>query len=69
MIHFQRYGSCNKCQGFNELVKTYTDGGFIEEADTKCESCGFEDHWAHGFFESSSVMESKAKTYTVRSCL
>jgi hypothetical protein len=66
MTVFQKYNFCNKCAGPNKLVKTYTDGGFIEEAETVCESCGFKDHWAHGFFESGSVMESKAKTYTVR---
>jgi len=65
MTTYQQYSSCNKCAGHNVLVKTWTSEGYIEEAETKCEDCGFKDHWSYGFFESGSVMESKAKTYNV----
>jgi hypothetical protein len=67
VIIFQKYISCNKCAGPNKLVKTHTYGGFIEEAETVCESCGFNDYWSYGFFDSSSVMEGKSETYIVGS--
>jgi len=56
--------SCNKCGGKNEVKANDTDNGIISEAFTKCKDCGFDDYWAHGFFESSQYMESKCRTYT-----
>ncbi len=53
--------SCNKCGGKNEVKPNDTEDGFVNEAFTKCIDCGFEDYWAHGFFESSQYIESKCR--------
>ncbi len=66
MSKYQCPESCNKCGRYsNELLgihplHPYSSG----EVKTKCKDCGFEDYWAHGYFESGSCMESKAKTYS-----
>ena len=64
--NYQNPYTCNKC---GEAVNLITGGNLREgEASTKCQSCGFDDYWAYGFFESSVKMESKAKTYTKCTC-
>jgi len=63
---FQNPYSCNKC---GELENQVVIGNLREDgASTKCKSCGFEDFWAFGFFESSQDIESKAKNYTRTTC-
>jgi len=56
--------SCNKCGCDNYVTPTATmDYGRVCEASTKCKSCGFEDNWFYGHFESSQDTESKCKKY------
>lgn len=48
--------TCNYCGGENRTKKiVVSDGSDIHELETKCQesSCGKEDYWAYGFFESS----------------
>lgn len=56
--------SCNKCKGRNEYIQPSYDSGHLHETKTKCESCGFEDYWAYGFFESGTEMVSNCDTYS-----
>ena len=64
MTDYHNPDSCNKCKGQNEFFEPNYDLGFLHETETKCEECGFEDYWAHGFFESGSEMESNCDTYS-----
>lgn len=57
------YDSCNKCGGVNESITTDSLDYQMLECKTKCRDCGFEDYWAHGFFESSQNMVGKCNTY------
>jgi hypothetical protein len=52
VTEYDSYLSCNKCGGINKIKITDTIGYTICECETKCENCGFEDYWVHGFFES-----------------
>ncbi len=63
-VKYHCYDSCNACGEVNEVEAKALDGVHIEEAKTKCKSCGHDDYWAYGFFESSQEMESKCKTYS-----
>ena len=63
-VQYQYYDSCNKCGEVNDITVTDSMDGRLMECKTKCESCGFEDYWAHGWFESSQNIESKCKTYS-----
>ena len=65
MTDYHVVTSCNKCTGVNELIKQSFDSGHLHESSTKCKECGFEDYWAHGFFESGTDMVSKCKTYSI----
>lgn len=56
--------SCNKCGGVNDYSVIDAMESIITECKTKCKDCGFEDHWAYGFFESSQGIESKCKKYS-----
>lgn len=56
--------SCNKCKGTNSLSRESFDNGYLCEAYTKCDSCGFEDFWAYGWFESGAEMESNCEKYS-----
>ena len=56
--------SCNKCSKDNEVTITDSLEYHMLECKTRCKSCGFEDYWAHGYFESSQDMESNCKTYS-----
>lgn len=62
-LPYQHKSSCNKCGGENELLNESFDGYTICEAKTKCKSCGFDDYWAYGNFESSVDGYNKAKRY------
>jgi hypothetical protein len=63
-INYHCNDSCNKCGNCNNTIKvTDTLDGRLMECKTTCKSCGFQDYWAHGFFESSQEIESKCKTY------
>lgn len=56
--------SCNKCAGDNQVTEvTQSEGGYILEAKTKCNDCGFKDYWAYGFFDSGQDMVSRCKRY------
>lgn len=55
--------SCNKCGEINAVDWVSQIEGHLCEAKTKCESCGFQDYWAYGFFESSQEMKGKCKKY------
>lgn len=56
--------SCNKCRtGINTLSNIVKDGYVVEEADTKCNSCGFEDYWCWGVFESRQDGLDNAERY------
>lgn len=64
-VEYHCMGSCNKCSGENEMTVTDTmDSHFITEAKTKCNECGFEDYWAHGWFESGKDMVSNCEKYS-----
>lgn len=59
--HYHRPESCNWCGNLaNNIVSGSFESGEIE---TECESCGHEDFWSYGFFESSESIESKCKKY------
>lgn len=61
---YHNMDSCNKCKGSNLIVKVVDSvNGHISECETRCESCGFDDYWAYGFFDSSQFMESNCKRY------
>ena len=62
-VSYQRKESCNACGADNSLSNCSIDSGVIHEADTKCNSCGFEDHWVHGFFKSRRDGFDKAQGY------
>lgn len=55
--------SCNICQGENEILDFYLDGGYISECETKCTRCGHKDYWVTGFFESSHYIKGNCKKY------
>ncbi|MBL4940051.1 MAG: hypothetical protein JKY81_00140 [Colwellia sp.] len=63
-VKYHCHDSCNACGGVNEINVTASCGGHMEEAKTKCKTCGHEDYWAHGFFEGSEEVESKCRTYS-----
>ena len=63
-VKYHCYDSCNKCGDVNDVQVTDSMEGHLMECKTKCIKCGFEDYWAHGFFESSQDIESKCKTYS-----
>ena len=64
MSEYHKHSSCNKCSKENEIKITDTLDGRMMECETKCKTCGFEDYWAHGFFESSQYMISNCKKYS-----
>ena len=55
--------SCNKCSKTNNLVVVDNVDRHMTECKTVCKACGHTDYWAYGWFESSSEMVSKCKTY------
>ena len=63
-VNYHCYDSCNKCGEVNDYNVTDSLDGRMMECKTKCKACGFEDYWAHGWFESSQEIESKCKTYS-----
>ena len=63
-VKYHCSNSCNACGEENEVTPTSKDGYHVEEAKTKCNTCGHEDYWAYGFFEGSEEMESKCRTYS-----
>lgn len=65
-VEYHCYDSCNKCGGLNSYDITDTVDGHISECETSCVNCGFEDYWAHGFFESGESMESNCKKYSFK---
>ena len=65
-VKYHCYDSCNFCGGHNDYKVTDSLEGRIMECKTKCDECGFEDYWTHGFFESGQEIESKCKTYSFK---
>ncbi len=63
-VEYHDPSSCNKCKGNNEFIKEVYDSGILHEAETRCETCGFQDYWAYGFFESGSEMVSNCRKYS-----
>ena len=43
---------CNSCGAHNEVKQIDGENGVVYECETICKSCGFEDYWAFGFFQS-----------------
>ncbi len=64
MTDYHKPESCNKCAGDNSLTVTDSLDGHMHECKTRCDACGFDDYWAHGWFESGQEMVSKCATYT-----
>ncbi len=64
MTEYHILESCNKCGDENAIEKTYSEEGLIIEAETKCKTCGFDDHWVAGFFGSSTEGFNACKKYT-----
>ena len=64
---YDDYNSCNKCGGVDNKI---TDEVYVEshlaECGVECSECGFVDHWAYGFYESSSYMISKCNKYSFK---
>ena len=56
-------GSCNKCGEPNKVSCVSSGDGLLHEAMTECTSCGFEDYWGYGYFESEAQMDSKCDKY------
>ena len=57
-------GSCNYCGSLNtDVTATARDNGLVSEARQYCYSCGFEDYWSYGFYESGQDMEGKCEKY------
>lgn len=67
-VNYHNPESCNKCSRDNQLEAISYENGFISECKTKCSTCGFEDYWAYGWFESGTEMLSKCLTYNFNSC-
>lgn len=67
MAKYHNPNSCNKCSKENQVTVTDSLEYHMLECKTKCKSCGFEDYWAHGFYESGQEIESKCKTYSFES--
>ena len=67
-VQYHEPCSCNKCGvGRNKLtIVSFVSEGCVGEYSTKCQSCGFEDHWGYGFFESSSEIGVNCETYSLR---
>lgn len=61
-VEYHDPDTCNKC---GERANEYR-GSFLytDEFRTKCSSCGHEDYWAYGFFESSEDGYDKCEKYT-----
>ena len=46
---------CNKCGGINDFSNKIFEESLVLECDTKCRDCGFEDYWAYGQFQSTTL--------------
>lgn len=55
--------TCNRCGGMNEIKIKECIEHTMCEAETKCQSCKFEDYWAYGYFESSQIGLDFCKKY------
>ena len=56
--------TCNKCGGVNNVDVTDRLDYQMREANLKCKECGFDDYWAYGHLESTSIIgRVKCKTY------
>ena len=64
-IEYHCMDSCNNYGKDNEVTVTDTlDGHTTMSADTKCNTCGFEDYWEHSYFESGRYGYDKCKKYS-----
>jgi len=65
MAIYHKLESCNKCKGENDIEVIANDNGdgLVCEAKTKCQTCGFIDYWAYGYFESGNEIISNCETY------
>lgn len=52
---FDTSNVCNRCGGNNDTEVRDVVGYTVCEEETTCEHCGFEDYWAYGHLQSSSV--------------
>ena len=50
---------CIKCGEDNDVVVKDNIEMHISEAETECTFCDHKDHWAYGFFMSTSEPEEK----------
>lgn len=55
--------SCNRCGGCNEIKIKDSIDHIMCEAETTCQSCGFEDYWSYGFFQSSDAGYNFCRKY------
>ena len=55
--------SCNRCGERNEIKQVDVENGVIYECETNCKSCGFEDYWAFGFFQSGQSGFNESAKY------
>ena len=64
---FHEKSSCNRCgMKKNDIVKVIDSmevACTISECETKCASCGFEDYWAYGYFQSGAYGYDSATRY------
>jgi len=61
---YHDYKSCNKCGSVNATIEATSITDYIIcECKTVCGSCGHEDYWAYGFYESSQHIENRCKKY------
>ena len=55
--------SCNCCGGVNNVNAIVLSDGIVYEAETICKSCGWEDYWCTGSFESLQDGFDNAERY------
>ena len=61
---YEKYCTCNKCGGLNDIEVTDSLDWRMCEARLKCKECGFSDYWAYGHLESTSEIGRKhCETY------
>ena len=67
-IEYHCMDSCNNCGKDNEVTEVdsmwHLGVEILSEASTVCNTCGFEDYWEHGCFESGRYGYDKCKKYS-----
>lgn len=59
---YDDYNICPKCGNHNTVDITETVNHTVCECSTICNSCGHEDYWAYGFYESGIITYDEFKS-------